>query len=399
MNLVKSWNQWQFDRGQDAGNLANQAKNLSDDLFDAAGEMVCNLHNKHPDKWFIPHATRGFLTSVCAQGGLPTPTPNRREGGHCPVSYRIIADWKVTRRFQQGQFDVTEVLTILLGPIDDVILEAEDGQNVLDFQIFARGSDTPVIARVDQSSGVGYVKDSETYRFERVDGQPDVCENGSGYPDSGDVNNNDLNNTVNVNITNNNGDVIGDTNIDITANYDGNDFTFPVTISGGGISIDVDVNGFTWNTTNNNSSGDGGGDGGGGGSGGGNNDTFDENDFTEVDKDGNDIDTEEPPPEEEIEEEKVKNPDIAWVLISITTFPSKGKTILQKNAANNDYFAGYFHWIISANGNDYCLPAIPIRKQFMAVKSPSDSLGYTAYTVNGAKIITKLYKQKVEEES
>lgn len=396
----KEWNDWQEDYGGGLGNAAIGVRGFIDSVTSKGGEMICNLHNKHPDKWFVPPVTRGFLTAVCGGAGLATPELSRFGGGQCPENYIIIGKWEVTRRFQSGTFPVEETLIGepgIPGAITDIELNAIDGANVLDFNIFTSYSDNPRLVRIDQSSGVGYVINTVKYEFVRADGQPDVCENSSGYPDSGDVNNTDITNTVSVDITNNNGDTISTQDIDVSVAFDGNNFTFPTTVSVGGITVDVDFNGF-------NAGGGSGADGGDGADGGGGSTTteykkpFDPEGFERIFK--------EPPPppgeeeeEEEVEEEEIENPEIVWVLVEITTLPHDGKVILQNNENNNDYFAGYFHWTISTPGGNYMLPAIPIRKKRNAFKSPSDALGYTLYTVNKAKVSTKLYKQIIEEEN
>lgn len=397
--VLKSWNDWQEDYGGAVGNGYVGARNYVDAITKKGGEMICNLHNKHPDKWFIPPITRGFLTAVCGGAGLATPSISGFGGGQCPANYYIIGKWEVTRRFQQGTFPVEETLIGnpgIPGAITKITTNAADGANVMDFEIFTSYSDNPRLVRIDQSSGVGYVLGTVSYEFIRADGQPDVCDNQGGYPDSGDVDNRDINNSVSVDITNNNGDTITTQQIDISVNNEGDSFSFPTTLSMGGISVSVDFDGFSVGGSG--ESGSNGEDGGGGGS------TttvykkpFDANDFVTIPKPIPDPEPE-PGEEEELEEEEIENPEIVWVLVDIVKTPDYGKTILQNTEENNDYFAGYFHWTIATEAGTYRLPAIPIRKLKNAFKAPSDALGYALYTVNNAKVSTKLYKQIIEEE-
>lgn len=105
------------------------------------------------------------------------------------------------------------------------------------------------------------------------------------------------------------------------------------------------------------------------------------------------IPTVEPPPEGE-EEKKEKNVEIAFIRVEITTPPNRGKTILQKNSDDNDYFAGYFSWIVNADG-DYRLTQEPIRKQKQIFIPPVYATGYSVYAVNGAKFKVTRFVTKV----
>lgn len=101
---------------------------------------------------------------------------------------------------------------------------------------------------------------------------------------------------------------------------------------------------------------------------------------------------EEPPPEgeEEIEEKDVV---IAFIKVDIVTPPVKGKTILQKSENDNDYFAGYFCWLVEADG-EYRLTQEPIRKKKQIFIPPQYVTGYTMYAVNGAKLKATRYISK-----
>ena len=101
----------------------------------------------------------------------------------------------------------------------------------------------------------------------------------------------------------------------------------------------------------------------------------------------------------EIDEEKPPEIEVLdYVLVTITKFPSiKEKTIVQKIEANNDYFAGYFNWIVDNGGSEYREPSIPIRKSKNAFKAPDNVKKYAVYGVNDAEFSTKEIKKKIPD--
>jgi hypothetical protein len=85
-------------------------------------------------------------------------------------------------------------------------------------------------------------------------------------------------------------------------------------------------------------------------------------------------------------------------LVTITKFPpEKEKTIIQKVEANNDYFAGYFNWIVTLDGVDYRTPSLPVRKTKNAYKAPDNLKTYAVYSVNGAEFSIVEKKKKIPD--
>lgn len=108
-----------------------------------------------------------------------------------------------------------------------------------------------------------------------------------------------------------------------------------------------------------------------------------------------DYDEEESPTEEEEEEEVANDPKIAWVLVDITSTPLHGSqhTILQNNAEDSTFFAGYFSWTYG----EYRHPEQPIRKLKNAYKNDIGADGFRLYTVNGAKLKYTILREKTTE--
>jgi hypothetical protein len=170
-------------------------------------------------------------------------------------------------------------------------------------------------------------------------------------------------------------------NFNIETNIDGK-FEFPITVNVGGVNITIGFGGIDIDSD------EGGGE------------------TPAPDSNGNGTDvpppnpTEydvQPPPPATIKEpeEKFESDDseVVWVLVDIIKEPNSGKTILQRSEDDNTYFAGYFAWKVNA-GNAYRLEEQPIRKKHSAFLRPSNVNGYSAYTVNDAKISLKEYKVK-----
>lgn len=403
----QSWEGFQEDYGERVGRAYTGVKEYTGAIAEGVGEMICNLHATYPDKWFIPAITRGFLNASCSGAGLPVPETNSFGDGQCIANYYITGEWKVTRRFQTGTFDVEEVLIGdpgILGAITDIVLVNDaDGANVMDFQISTSSSETPILVRIDQRSGVGYVAGTINYRIERVDGEPDICLNQGGYPESPPVSSGDLTTNIITNTVNKAGDIISTTNISATYGGDTNVFGFPTTVNVGGDTVTVDFDGFSFGAP----SGTGGGTGGGGegegtGTGGSNTTTykspFDGTDFVTTrppNTDGGEPQTEEEAEEKEEEEEEV--PEVTWVLVDVTTLPIRGKTIVHASENDLQCFAGWFCWTVSAPGGSYRLPEMPLRKKQNAFLSPQEANGYSVFAINGAKIKVTKYTPKPEE--
>jgi tRNA threonylcarbamoyladenosine modification (KEOPS) complex Cgi121 subunit len=102
---------------------------------------------------------------------------------------------------------------------------------------------------------------------------------------------------------------------------------------------------------------------------------------------------------EELEEEELETEEeerLAWVAIAITQLPIQGKTVLQKNALDNDYFAGYLAFTVTTEDGNFQLPPEPVKKSNAIFKAPIGATGFRAYSVNGAKLKATIYREKVE---
>ena len=422
MVLYSLWESW----GEKVG---NGVRNHLIDSQSTVGKAVCNIYGKYPKTFPINPYAKGLMNAFCAQAGapFPQPEPGEFENGGCPTLYRFVGTMKVHEQDFVFEWYTDKIQgQILSGVIKYLDNGTEYPDTYVEYVDFTGQSK---ITRVVRRSGRDYGTDNyppipggkstERLRYDtsfnpyshshvitelmRVDGQPDVCPENEEIIDDAD-----FNFEACINVYDSNAEVIDVTCYDVKINQDMGDF-FEATVNFGDSIINVDVGGISINKGgDNNSSGDGGGGGGGdnnssgdGGGGGGGKTTkykqpFDPSRWT-IFFPGSKQDEEEEG-EKELEEEEIIDGEISWVLVTVTQLPSKGKTILQNNADNNTYFAGYFSWIIEESGGKYRLEEQPIRKRQMAFKSPVDSLGYTVYTVNNAKISTRVYKQKIEGE-
>ena len=99
-------------------------------------------------------------------------------------------------------------------------------------------------------------------------------------------------------------------------------------------------------------------------------------------------------PDDQEEAEEDDNPRIKYVVIDITTPPLYGsqRSIIQPNASDSTYFAGYFAWTY----NEKRFPEKPIRKMSNIFYNDVGADGFRYYRINGAGLKHTIYSKKLE---
>lgn len=234
--------------------------------------------------------------------------------------------------------------------------------------------------------------DGHSFIFEKVVQQnilPESCNDDVQFPVSSPPPNISRSYSISV------GDTFQNYEVNLVNNLDGS-FSFPLTFNwGGDLNISLDLGGLNYDNGNDND-------------GGGSSDTsdsdndvgvhnpsgrefvevfpepsFEETEFTPEPPDGTEVD-------EELEEVEEEDESVEWVLVSVSTAPTRGKAKIHASEKNVDHFAGFFSWTISVGSASYRLEELPIRKARHAFKKPDGVTGYNLYAVNGAKLkVTK----------
>lgn len=393
MSLIGTWRDaWE--------NYSNNAGDAAGELTSQVGAHICKLYRKYPNNWAISPFSRGFLNSVCPPlGENPPPLiPPQFQGGQCAgVLYRLYLRKTTinttTCNIVNNNFEFTRDVT---GPVGNWYF--------LTTQNFSANCPTPGtplsfndvwiptgtgLVKLDtnvvriRSSGAVY-GNWELYDIQRVDGLPDNC--GSlppQIPPNEPYDPGDLAPTFNINVYNENQTIIN--NQDFQANFNPNfEFEFPINFElnnhefnfnfeGLDGSDNPDGDNYTTNVYNDRRTF--------------RNDYYDEEDQPPSDPPNAD-------PEGGSESEELESDLIEYVLFTITTLPTNSKVIVQKDAGDNDYFAGYFSWILYHNGARFYSEQIPIRKKRQYAKAPPESQGYRFWAVNGAKIKATTFSVK-----
>lgn len=398
MSLIWAWRDLGEQTGEAVGTFAGQAAQ-------GIGEAICNIRSQFPNQVGSNPFARNFLRELCN-----TVTPPPAGGGDLNLAegaYKITIDLEYFPRFATAPVSRTEILWTETAPFEGDIVNIQyriesGGQIVRTKPIRSIDSTDPIdwnsnTKIVNLASGSVVVEESIQYTVEFV-GTP---------PDNEEIPDNLTNVTVNFDrtefqVTNNIGGDVYDLVIPVTNNQ----VEFPVTVNFGGDNIYVGYEGIenpppVATDTNGNPTG-GGGSGTGNTTSGDGNDgsgttTFNENDYDTVLRDLDGDGFANANEGEETEEEEGENPDIAWILVRVSEFPSKGKTILQNNPENNDYFAGYFSWTFVVNGETFVYETKPIRKEKSAFRKPNAATGYRVYSVNNAKLRTRIFIEPQEE--
>lgn len=368
MGLIESWNNYHNRVGESIGGLAGiSAENNV--IMGAVVPALCTLASTYPNEWAAPPYTRGWVNGACGDSGLSgfPPPQDFPPGGQCPEFYTV--DYVVTSSngiVLEREGDVQgPVLNMYLGGAG-VLFDTTRGnpptRNTFLFDSAGPYASLDIRSITLRSGGIDDCGNSPDYYV------PDPPKNANDFSIS--VTHQDNSTTIYKSNTN----IGGNTSISFTS---------------GGTSINVTGDGVFVEQDNDPDTGGKKAPPPGGTT----------TDF--VPSPNNEDFVVSPPPgveeDEEIEDVEVEDEEIDWVLVDITTFPTNGKSILQKDPENNDYFAGYFSWIL-AEGNGYWLGQQPLRKQFSAFKAPDNITGYRIYAVNGAKLSVRQYVQIIPAE-
>lgn len=371
---------------------------------------VCELYRELPGAWksqdnVVSGFQRGFMRSLCPGDLSPPPPPQAPE---CQLGVMLWGTFK--RAFRDagvdaicgaegywrcviagGQEDIASTqpvaingLMYIVGASGAEYKVAPASKSIYDGEFFGAPDVAVPFVEVQPNCNLGSASDggdSFVFTKQTYSGVlPDYCDNGGQYPDV--VAPPSTTKNVTVYFEDNRVE-----NFDVTIDSDPDgSYRYPINVDVGGINVNISYGGMDIDF-------DGGGGSSGGDGGGGTTTTFLPN--------PNDQDyVVSPPPgvaeDEEIEEVEVEDEEIDWVLVTITTPPSGGKTILQSNPENNDYFAGYFAWVLT-EGGVYWLEQKPIRKIRQAFRAPENISGYRIYAVNDAKLQARQYTQIIEQ--
>lgn len=362
--------------------------------------FACNLWNKYPDKLAygenpLLSPAKFFWNIVCAEEGVNRQPNVPFQGGQCPnVFYRIALfityQSGVNENYTSGSYS---------GPISDVYIAPTPSNG--DGVWVRYGTQNPQQTSVVRSN----VSSNPVVAFDvtsviRADGLADNCGSLPSTwrpilppPQSGDE-------TWNVDI--NDGD---DVSLDIPLTWVDVNFEMPLTFNFEVGDIVVDVGGVTINFNDENEwnvnerspeaadrefvSED--------------NDRIRDDiereieDFREKyeeDKRPPDLEDFDEETEEDVEEKEETDPEIQFVIITLTQSPKKGKTILLSNPDDNVYFIGYFAWTFNGARSI----EVPVRKSRNVFKKPDWANGYAFYTVNNAKATVSTFTTKLTPE-
>jgi len=382
------WSQFFEEFGEGVGGGVRQVADQFT-LGRLAVKASCTLTSFDPRFRDLTPYSRGFWRSVCSQAGFDVPPPtdgNSFQGGQCPEIYAVSG-----LRAKNGISHCDELIVDipwglnLQGPIRGIVGTVEREQAKIDCDTGQQiGTQDFIAAQVDHGSLENpqkttiifhtddYASEQVVYITDvtRIDGLPDDCGNNDG---SEQVDRDfDHEPTGEPSVTNYKID--RSVNIDNGITFNGGDTS--ITVSPDGISIDDNINDEVIDDTAGQEPGL---------------PDADSDEWVVTDRPG--VEEE----EEELEEVEVEDEEIDWVLITITSFPINGKTILHNNPTDNDYFAGYFSWTIKDKGT-FRLEQQAIRKQYTAFKAPENISGYRMYAVNGARLTLKEYKQVIPGE-
>jgi hypothetical protein len=159
------------------------------------------------------------------------------------VEYTFVPTVLAKNRFQSDPVERTVNLVTVVGRVDSVEVISADGAQIIQFLIKTEGTPAGFTQSWNLSSGWEHLQGSDSYAFPTKDGSPDVCGDppGAGYPPEPPPTEQDV--TVNIDITNSDGDV---NTYSPTVNFDpSGTIVFPPVIDVGGIEIGFDIGGVT----------------------------------------------------------------------------------------------------------------------------------------------------------
>lgn len=381
MGNIITWNEAFSDAYQSAGDYLGQAATQ-------LGSAICDLYTSNPSSWVISPFGRGFLSNTCASAPPSPGTPPPKGFGLGFGAYEIKAKFTVQPQFNGTPFETERTIFSTVSPyVGDIanIVPVLTGQDdIMDTVVLNSANfntaplPPPSGARVTIGGGGAIVESTIQYEVTFIP-------NPTPPPPAVDSNKY----TVTINNTNNSVPGSTITVFDVEIPTTNNQFEFPTSISVGGTTIFVDVDGFSVISNSETSI-----SGGGGGGATSTREPFDPTTLTRrvpLVPGGNDTTPLDQQPElEEVDKDAL---DVIWLLIDITTLPHKGHTILQASSKNNEYFAGYLVFYIQVGSNKYQYAPIQIKKIRAAFKIPVEATGYLLYSVNGAKLRVTEYTQ------
>lgn len=397
MASVLKWNDF---------NLNKKAKkqDFSTSLFTEALTVVCNIHKKYPNRPLQHPLAKYLLDQSCRSIGIPISEPAGVFGGACYVPYRLTGTCLDLNRPSTGKPCKTPAVWVfpitIPGAIIDVVYTQAVNQDITMTVSFK----TSPTAQVNQiSSTIGWLKGKFAgtsaqmrwglacneaddvrnvtqiggFNATRIDGLPDDCGNAKpDYPNNPSPSPSDYQGTFEVTNIDNSDNVVSNRRF----NYDfySPELGFPINFNISGHEFNFNFEGLNTGTDKDNFDGSeppssNGGD---------NDKDFIPEDYDEI---------EEGQEEEQIEVEK---PDIEYVVVIVTQDPDKRRVMTFNDPELRHMYAGYFCWTIQTNTDNTHMPYTTITKEKNIYRRPQGATGFRAYTINGAKIRTKIYQQK-----
>jgi hypothetical protein len=387
-------------------NLNKKAKkqDFNTSFVESALSIVCNIHKKYPNRPLQHPLAKYLLDQQCRAIGIPMLEPSGVFGGACFTSYRLTGTCLDLNRPSTGKPCRTPATwafaSIIPGAITGVSYTQVVNQDITMIVSYKINAAAPV----QQISGLVYwlkgkfagssaqmrwgttcneaddvrnVTNLGGFTAQRVDGLPDNCGDASpNYPPDPSPNPSDYRGKFTVTNVDNADNVISNREFD----YDF--FTvspvFPINFTVNGASFNFNYEGLSNGVdTGNDDNGNG--------------DlpsTYNrKKPFIPEDYDIEDLGEEED--KKEIEVEK-----LAWVVVKVTRDPDKRRIMTFDTPDIRHMFAGYFCWTVKKNGIDAQMPTSLINKVENIYKAPDGATGFKAYTTNGAKIRTIIYKEK-----
>lgn len=389
VGVFKRWSNWVEDLGQNVGDFTQQAST-------ALVQIWCRTANKYPNLTAFNPFGRGLLQSYCNLANAPTPPDQDGfTGGQCTgVAYICTGIYVNGNITYAGCYETLTWTSLpILGAVTGLRISDADGaavqiENNVGQLVSVNDDMTDSLLR-NSARECGYttVSAPQAYAgFIRIvechpaDGSEDTCGDLiPTFPPDPPIDPADFSGNFVYNVFNDNGEPIYN---DI--------LNWSININPGSVSnIDIDLGGVNFNFGTEGIN------------------TPDPlppgGEFRRILREPpfnvtlyDPVDLEEGEELEITEEDQEEEERIAWVTVTITADPVKGKTVLQSNIEDNDYFAGYFSWTVPVGDGAFRLPPEPIRKKSSAFKAPDGVVGFRVYSVYGAKLKATVYREKTE---
>lgn len=359
---------------------AQLPNNFLSNVGESIIEGACNLRTKYPKRFNRGGLLSPVMNALCDGRGYdnppPIPPPLPFAGGRC-LGEAYDAHITAITTNSDGTTSSRKSTALCIGEIVDIrIAQAETGDDTRGLLVITDNGPSSPRDRVIST----YPVRPATTRISKIeifgaDGALDDgrCDPPSGYPDDPPDNDGDFDTTVTVDTYPDKPDGEREpVDVDITYDRD-NEGGNRICGEAGGVRFCITSTGIESGNDAEETVGD---DTDGGGA--------PPDDLAEAEG-------------EEGEEAEELDPAIKWVTVEITTLPFSGKVVTHADTRDNDYFAGYFHWLVEANSKMWYMPAIPIRKELSVYKAPEGVQGYRLYAVNGATLKPTTYKEQTEE--